>query len=220
MIPATRIAALRVCAISAGSGDPESVLRQLRGAIAGGVRTVVVREPALLARARDARQVSEMLRRELPTGNGLLLWSSGGSPAELDTIAELDCDGVQLRASAPAIACVRRQLPAAAWMGRSVHDEAEIDRSIGANHLFLAPIFPTRSKPGHPGLGTARAVDLTRRARAPVVWLGGIDERTLAAMQPPLPMAGFAFLHRDWASTVLQTRALVAQASAVMVRSE
>jgi thiamine monophosphate synthase len=220
MIPATRIAALKVCAISAGSGDPESVLLQMRGAIAGGVRTVVVREPALLARARDARHVSESLRRELPIGDGLLLWSSGGSRAELGVIAELDCDGVQLRASAPAIARVRRHLPAAAWLGRSVHDEAEIDRSIGANHLILAPIFPTPSKPGHPGLGTARAVALTRRAPAPVVWLGGIDERRLAAMRPPLPMVGFAFLHRDWASTVPQTRALVAEAAAVMVRDE
>ncbi|MGE0141689.1 MAG: thiamine phosphate synthase, partial [Planctomycetota bacterium] len=111
-------------------------------------------------------------------------------------------------------------LPERAWIGRSVHDEVEIDQSVGADHLFLAPIFPTVSKPGHPGLGTDRAAVLTRRALAPVVWLGGLDERRLAELRPPLGVAGFAFLHRDWATTVPQTRALVAQAAAVMFRSK
>ncbi|RVT44040.1 thiamine phosphate synthase [Sphingobium algorifonticola] len=60
-----------------------------------------------------------------------------------------------------------------------VHDVPQIrsaERS-GAQLLLLSPIFPTRSHPGAPVLGRVRFAMLLRRARRPVIALGGMTAR-------------------------------------------
>lgn len=58
----------------------------------------------------------------------------------------------------------------------SAHDAREMRRAerIGADLLFLSPVFPTRSHPGAPALGRVRLGLLARHARRPVIALGGV----------------------------------------------
>jgi len=54
---------------------------------------------------------------------------------------------------------------------------------VGADAVFLSPLFPTASHPGARALGTVRFSHLVRRrARTPVIALGGVAaDRSLAA---------------------------------------
>lgn len=58
----------------------------------------------------------------------------------------------------------------------SVHDLAEIRRAEeqGADLLFLAPVYPTRSHPGAPALGVERFAALAATTKLPVIALGGL----------------------------------------------
>lgn len=58
----------------------------------------------------------------------------------------------------------------------SVHDLAEIRRAEeqGADLLFLAPVYPTRSHPGAPALGVERFAALAAITKLPVIALGGV----------------------------------------------
>ena len=58
----------------------------------------------------------------------------------------------------------------------SVHDLAEIRRAeaLGAELLFLAPVYPTRSHPDGSTLGTGRFADLAAATKLPVIALGGV----------------------------------------------
>lgn len=61
--------------------------------------------------------------------------------------------------------------------GFSVHDLTEAKQAIerGADYLIYSPIFPTDSKPGHPGAGLAALRSLCRHLPdVPVYALGGI----------------------------------------------
>ncbi|GGC37661.1 hypothetical protein GCM10011371_26430 [Novosphingobium marinum] len=59
----------------------------------------------------------------------------------------------------------------------TAHDLREIGRAnrFGADAVMLSPVFPTRSHPGARTLGPLRFRLLARRARMPVIALGGMD---------------------------------------------
>ncbi len=59
----------------------------------------------------------------------------------------------------------------------SVHDLAELERAeeIGADLLFVSPVFPTRSHPGAPALGPSRFAEIAAAACRPVIALGGVN---------------------------------------------
>ena len=59
---------------------------------------------------------------------------------------------------------------------------------LGASAALLAPVFPTQSHPDRAALGLARAAALVRRARVPVLALGGASTRMLNCLRA----AGFA----------------------------
>jgi thiamine-phosphate pyrophosphorylase len=65
-----------------------------------------------------------------------------------------------------------------------VHDEAEARRALGEapSYVVVGPVFPTGSKPGHPGSGVdalARLVGLV--APVPVFAIGGLTADRVAA---------------------------------------
>lgn len=79
------------------------------------------------------------------------------------------------------------------WHGRGrgpgfhsapVHDFDEIRAAerAGAAFLFLSPVYATRTHPGAPHLGHERFARLLRRARRPVIALGGVNHRNAARL--------------------------------------
>ncbi|MGW0501381.1 thiamine phosphate synthase [Micromonospora sp. NPDC003241] len=144
-------------------------------AVAGGVRCVVLREKDL-PRAERLVLAAE-LRPILAEAGGTLI-VAGPDPLLPET------------EPAPRIpstfggAFVALHLPAAGpypppvadLVGRSCHDEAELDRLTTEDYVTLSPVFPTRSKPGYgPPLGPDGLAALVSRSPVPVLALGGIE---------------------------------------------
>ncbi len=61
-------------------------------------------------------------------------------------------------------------------VGYSTHDlqEAEQGAEAGGGYITVSPIFPTSSKPGHPGVGLDALRQVCQRVPVPVFALGGI----------------------------------------------
>jgi len=73
----------------------------------------------------------------------------------------------------------------------SAHDSAELRRAArGADLVFLGPVHATRSHPGGPALGAAGFDRLARRARVPVIALGGMDSARFRALRHAYGWAG------------------------------
>ncbi|MFG2008900.1 thiamine phosphate synthase [Micromonospora sp. NPDC048868] len=154
------------------SGGPAGVLlltdrRQARrplaevvaGAVAGGVRWVVLREKDLPWAERAA--LAAELRAILAEAGGSLI-VAGPDP--------LDGDAVHLPSAGP------YPPPRLGLVGRSCHDRAELARLTTEDYATLSPVYPTSTKPGYgpplrpDGLGT-----LIRHSPVPVLALGGVQ---------------------------------------------
>lgn len=72
----------------------------------------------------------------------------------------------------------------------TAHGLSEIGRANrrGAEAVVLSPVYPTRSHPGAKPLGRTRFLLLARRARVPVIALGGMTARRFRG----LPVHGWA----------------------------
>ncbi len=131
----------------------------------GGVRMIQVREKdlppdelrALICRIRDAVPASVLL-------------TVNSSVAVARTL--------RLGLHLPASAAASPKLRALPLIGRSVHDEREAGtaRDERVDYVLVSPVFPTESKPGHPGAG----VELIRALKPlldpiPIFALGGIN---------------------------------------------
>jgi thiamine-phosphate diphosphorylase len=82
--------------------------------------------------------------------------------------------GVHLRADGPAVSAVRAIVPSGFLIGRSAHDDEEIDRAAGADYLIFGTVFSTASKPGIEGQGLDALKRAVQRFRGPVLAIGGI----------------------------------------------
>jgi thiamine-phosphate diphosphorylase len=138
-------------------------------AVGGGVGLVQVREKDL-----DAAALRELLLRLAerldPCRVRLLV---NGHPA---VARELGL-GLHLPAAAPA-----PDRGATLLHGRSVHDQAEARRAVaeGATYVVVGPVFPTTSKPGHPGTGFGPLTQIVEFvAPMPVFAIGGLTPATV-----------------------------------------
>ena len=143
----------------------------VEAAVAGGVDAVQVREKDL----PDDELAALVERvREAVRGRAAVLVS--GRPR----VAKLLGLGLHLPGDAPAPA--ERDWPL--W-GRSVHspDEARRRADEAPGYLLVGPVYPTDSKPGHPG-GGLRLVEATALAARPlpVLAIGGIDAANARAV--------------------------------------
>lgn len=77
-------------------------------------------------------------------------------------------------------------------MTASAHSERELAEAfaLGADLVFLSPVFPTRSHPGARALGPVRFGLIARKAAGPVLALGGMGPRNLRRLKP-LGAAGY-----------------------------
>jgi len=141
-----------------------SLAEIVRSAVRGGVEVVQVREKDLSDDALRALVLE--LRALLPSDVTIIVNSR-------ERVARTLGIGLHLPAAAPPPSAAFRGL----W-GRSVHDEDEARAAAreGAGYALAGPVFPTASKPGHPGTGIERLRRIvTVLAPVPVFALGGID---------------------------------------------
>ncbi len=192
-------ACLAVLAITDGRGDLARIESLVDQALRGGVRAFQIREPQV-----DDEALAALCTRVHPRvrdAGGLLLLN-----ARVALVASGFADGVHLPARAPDVAAVRARLPGHAVIGASVHDHAEIDARSDADFLVLAPVLATRSKPGVEALGLRRARELQAGTVRPMVWLGGFDAITIAAIDAGPRPCGFAVLSA-WCAEPSEVRA-------------
>ena len=136
-------------------------------AVGGGVELVQVREKDL----PDDELLALVLRLKasLPPGVRLLV---NGRPA----VARAAEVGLHLAAAA------RGDGPLPALYGRAAHDEVEARRAMTESvaYLLVGPVFPTTSKPGHPGSGLGLVSRVSQLvAPTPVFAIGGMTPDTV-----------------------------------------
>ncbi|MGV9215799.1 thiamine phosphate synthase [Micromonospora sp. RB23] len=139
------------------------------GAVAGGVRWVVLREKDL-PRAERAALAAD-LRAILAAAGGTLI-VAGPDP--------LGGDAVHLPSAGP------YPPPPHRLVGRSCHNETELNRLTTEHYATISPIWPTRTKPGYgPPLDTNGLRKLIKVSPVPVLALGGIEtpEQVTACVQ-------------------------------------
>ncbi len=129
-------------------------------AVDGGLGFVQVREKDLDAAA--VRRLVERMRRRLPDSVVLAV-------NDLPILAR-DL-GLGLHLPAGHSVADPTTLP---FFGMSVHDESEAAAAVeaGVQYLVVGTIFPTASKPGHPGVGTGIIARLA--GRTPIYAIGGV----------------------------------------------
>lgn len=74
------------------------------------------------------------------------------------------------------------------WVTCAAHSWADLRRASTADAVFLSPIFPTRSASARPVIGLGRARSWLGGVHAPVIALGGVGLKHMAA----LAQAGFS----------------------------
>ncbi|MGW5560225.1 thiamine phosphate synthase [Micromonospora sp. NPDC003944] len=133
--------------------------RVVAGAVAGGVRWVVLREKDL-PRAERAALAADLRAILADVGGTLVV--AGPDP--------LGGDAVHLPAAGP------YPPPTHGLVGRSCHDRSELDRLSTEHYATVSPVWPTKTKPGYgPPLGTDGLRKLIEVSPVPVLALGGIE---------------------------------------------
>jgi thiamine-phosphate pyrophosphorylase len=153
------------------------LVRLVAQAVEGGVGMVQLREKDL---ADDRlRELVQQLRHELPADT-LLLVNSSSRVARTQRIGlHLPADRTFPRGPEDG---TREDYP---WLGRSVHDLREAGDAMAdrPSYLVLGTIFPTASKPGHPGSGTELVAKVGRLvAPVPVYAIGGVSVSAIPAL--------------------------------------
>ena len=156
--------------------EPDRVERILAAARAG-VRWIHLRDHQA-SRAVFDRTARRLIRRlwDLSEAIGISV------NAQLDVAVDL---GVHLHLGrrGPSIDAARKRLGDEHLIGYSAHDvvEAQSERLASADYLFFSPVYPTDSKPDHPGAGIPALRDMCIAAEPqPVVALGGITPERVA----------------------------------------
>ena len=137
---------------------------------------IILRDYDAPERTELARALADMSRKR-----GLLLLVAGDERLA----AGVGADGLHLpQWLARRARDVKRRHPS--WLvTAAAHDAVSLRHAVlaGADAAFLSPVFPTRSHPGAPHLGTVRFAALARSTDMPVYALGGVDAETISRLQ-------------------------------------
>ncbi|RAO57663.1 Thiamine phosphate synthase [Micromonospora saelicesensis] len=139
------------------------------GAVAGGVRSVVLREKDL-PRAERAALAADLRAILADVGGTLIV--AGPDP--------LGGDAVHLPAAGP------YPPPPHGLVGRSCHHQPELDRLTTEDYATISPVWPTKTKPGYgPPLGPHGLRKLVEATPVPLLALGGVEipEQVTACVQ-------------------------------------
>jgi len=104
----------------------------------------------------------------------------------VDVCLATGADGVQLGGRSLPVAVVRRMLGTALWIGKSVHDRAELaEAEEGRADFVLVSPFGVVEKPGQrplPPLGVDGLAEFVRSTALPVFALGGVEPGDVPAI--------------------------------------
>jgi len=138
---------------------------------------VILRDYAAADRAGLAMALAATCRRR-----GLLFLVAGDERLA----AKSRADGLHLPEwQARQLPDIRRRYPM--WLiTAAAHGRTALRRAAlaGADAAFLSPVFPTRSHPDAPHLGTVRFASLVHTTDMPVYALGGVDKETVSRLRP------------------------------------
>jgi len=173
MAAAAPDATVDLFAISPGRGDGDELARNLPLLAEGGLRRFLLRKKELSPERRGAlaRRLAPLCR-EL----GVELWIAEDAALARSVAAT----GVHLSERSPPPSQIARESGATLALGVSLHEVPSRDAAELAlcRHAFLAPVFPTPSKPAERTLGAdgfaCRAAGLSAERGLPVYALGGI----------------------------------------------
>lgn len=142
----------------------------VEAALRGGVDAVQLREKDLTA--RELLELAEKLRA-LCTRHGARLLIND----RIDVALACGADGVHLPVGSFRAADARLLLGRDKLIGASTHSPAEVDAAQreGADFVVFGPIFDTPSKRAYGApVGLGALSQVTRRARVPVLAIGGV----------------------------------------------
>jgi thiamine-phosphate pyrophosphorylase len=176
-----RLAAARLYLVCGATPDDGDLPGLLRGAIAGGVQIVQLREKhlpddELASVAHAARVLCERL-------GALLIINDRPWVAR-----EAGADGVHVGQDDMPVAEVREVVGPDLLIGLSTHAPAEIDAAApldadGAplvDYIGVGPVHETPTKPGRPAVGLELVRYAAARAAVPFFAIGGLDAGNLA----------------------------------------
>jgi len=163
------------------------IVEVVRGAIAGGVTMIQVRE-----REMPCGALLENVRAILEMAAGIRVRVVVNDRLDVALIAR--ADGVHLPAEGLPIPETRRVAGRRLKIGRSVHSLAEARKAEreGADYLIFGPVFETPDKaPFGPPQGTAALRKVAESVAIPVWAIGGITPENAATLKE-IPIAGVA----------------------------
>ncbi len=180
-----RLATARLYLVCGGSRPEDSAAESalpdlLRGAIAGGVEIVQLREKhlpdeELVAVANAVRALCERLGALLIVNDRPLV------------ACEVGADGVHIGQEDMPVAEVRALVGPEMLIGLSTHAPAEID-AVAANaaaglvdYIGVGPVHATPTKPGRPAVGLELVRYAAAHASVPFFAIGGIDSANALA---------------------------------------
>ncbi len=150
---------------------PRSIMSVVSGALAGGVRSIQLRDKT--ASARELYEQAGALL-ELTRPAGALLFVND----RVDVAVAAGADGVHLGPDDLSVAATRAWAPKGFYIGYST-DQPEVARAAaldGADYIGCGAVFGTTSKDvGGEAIGIERLRAVVRAAGVPVIGIGGID---------------------------------------------
>jgi len=183
--------------------DETSLVLQVRRALAAGVDFVQLRR-----RNRPVREVEALATRLValsPLARERVLVND-----RLDVALSSGAAGVHLPADGLPVADVKRVVPERFVVSRSTHTREAVERACGegASFVVFGPIFPTTSKPGHPGVGLEALEEVVSSVPIPVYALGGVTPERVAqiAETGAHGIAGISVFEREEALRELLAR--------------
>ena len=155
----------------------ERRLEHALAAVRGGIRWVHLRDHEAGPEAFDAAA-----RTAIPRLRAAEETVHISVNARLNTAVDHDTS-LHVGRRGPSAAAARPQLGDDALIGYSAHEEVEAEGELASqvDYFFFSPVYPTPSKPDHPGMGIPALRTFCNAARpTPVLALGGITPERVA----------------------------------------
>jgi thiamine-phosphate pyrophosphorylase len=158
-----------------GDADEASLVRQVERALLAGVDFVQLRRRTLSGRELEA--LAKRLVALASRASGKILVNG-----RLDVALSAGAAGVHLPADGLPVAEVKKVVSTGFVVSRSTHSREEVERAYreGASFVVFGPIFPTASKPGHPGVGLEALKETVSSVPIPVYALGGVTPERIS----------------------------------------